>query len=117
MSDKKLHLLVQLFSYSSRTNLNVKPATAVMANRKAKSSLNSAIKLIMANPLTIFPVARTDGISTGIQTGKSRKDKSKVFPSENITRPETKEPAIDRSIIPSKEDKQKFHKFFRDFQV
>lgn len=83
-------------------NLNVKLAMAVMLKRKASSSLNSGIAETILRPLTIFSVAKTEGISTGIQIGKSKKDKSKVFPSENITSPETKEPANERSTIPRK---------------
>jgi hypothetical protein len=51
--------------------------------------------------------------------GKRRKDKRRVFPSENIRRLETKEPANERQIIPKKQrtkkssdllDKSKFKK-------
>lgn len=56
----------------------------------------------MLAPLIIFSVAKTAGIRTGMQTGKRRKDKSRVFPSENITRPEIKDPAKERSTTPSR---------------
>jgi len=71
-----------------------------MSRRKAKSKFNSGITSAMANPIIILLVARTDEISTGMQTGKSKKDKRRVFPSENITSPEMKEPANARSAPP-----------------
>jgi len=50
----------------------------------------------------IFSVADTDGISTGIQIGIRRKERSKVLPSENITSPATKEPAKESPTAPKR---------------
>ncbi len=71
-----------------------------MLNKNAKSKVNSGNTSIRAKPPMILFVALTDEINTGKQTGKSKKDKRRVFPSENITSPEMKEPANARSIPP-----------------
>lgn len=89
-------------NYSSSTNLKVSIITAVIINRKAISSFNSGSTSVRPDPLMIFSVADTAGISTGIQTGISRKESSKVFPSENITSPDTKEPANASPTAPNR---------------
>lgn len=80
---------------------------ATMQRRKERSKLNSGATPIVATPLKILSVARTDEISTGMQMGKSRKERSRVFPSENITSPETKEPANERSMAPRRKTSKK----------
>lgn len=86
--------------YSSSTYLNVRFSMAIMLKRKARSRLISENTLRVAKSPTILFVALTDEISTGMHTGKSKKDKSRVFPSENITSPEMKDPAKARSTAP-----------------
>jgi len=88
--------------YSSSTNSKVRTIIAAIRNRKAINSLNSGITSAIPEPLIIFFVAMTDGISTGIQIGIRRKERSRVLPSENITSPETKEPANESPIAPKK---------------
>ncbi len=93
--------------YSSKTNRNVSWVTAIASRRKARSSLNSGITSIIWLRLMILTVARTDGMTTGTQIGKRRNDRRRVFPSENITSPEMKDPAIARSTIPSMKMRRK----------
>jgi len=57
-------------------------------------------------PPSIFAVAAEPEISTGRLTGKSRNERSKVFPSENITSAEMKEPADARERAPRKNTKR-----------
>ncbi len=71
-----------------------------MVKRNASSKDNSGSTFIWANPPITLLVALTDEMSTGMQTGKSRNDRRRVFPSENMTSPEMKEPATPRSTAP-----------------
>lgn len=71
-----------------------------MLKRNARSKLNSENTSRVTKSPTILFVALTDEISTGMQTGKSKKDRRSVFPSENITSPEMKDPAKARSVAP-----------------
>ncbi len=48
--------------------------------RKAMSNLNSSIASSKVRPLIIFSVARTDEMSTGIATGKSRNERRTFLP-------------------------------------
>ena len=80
--------------------MNVRFSTAIMLKRNAKSKLNSGITSMEAKLPMILLVALTDEISTGMQIGNSKKDRRRVFPSENITSPEMKEPASARSTPP-----------------
>lgn len=89
--------------YSSRTYANVRIIIAVIRKRKAINSLNSGITSSIPEPPMMFFVAITEGIMTGIQMGMSRKERSKVLPSENITSPETKEPAKESPTAPKKQ--------------
>jgi len=74
----------------------------MMPRKNVRRSLNSGITSIIVKPLKSFLVARTEEVNTGIQMGKRRKDKRKVFSSENITRLETKEPANEIQTVPRK---------------
>jgi len=71
-----------------------------MLKRNAKSKLNSGITSMEAKLPMILLVTLTDEISTDMQIGNSKKDRRRVFPSENMTSPEMKEPANARSIPP-----------------
>jgi len=73
----------------------------MMPRKNVRRSLNSGITSIV-KPLKSFLVVRTEEVNTGIQMGKRRKDKRKVFSSENITRLETKEPANEIQTVPRK---------------
>jgi len=73
----------------------------MMPKKNVRRSLNSGITSIV-KPLKSFLVVRTEEVNTGIQMGKRRKDKRKVFSSENITRLETKEPANEIQTVPRK---------------
>jgi len=43
--------------------------------------------------------------------GIRRRERSRVFPSENITRPETKDPAKEKPAAPRKQIKMRMRKF------
>jgi len=80
-----------------------------MRKIKSRNAMRSSIAGIISpkvEPPSIFAVAAEPEISTGRLTGKSKNERSKVFPSENITSAEMKEPADASESAPRKNTKR-----------